>query len=297
MKSKYTIVTGTAILSLFIITFFAGCFTTGGSTGGGSTAPAAPKVNYVPDGTYTFYPRLRAHQGGVDKNVYLDRIEAKAGNVTIYLGDRPLGRGDSPDGQWHGRSRNVILQDLDRPERSYNVTNAGEDGYNGPHYLTFEKVTGTRFSLINNGYDTPYVFDEITISEPDVSLGLPPLKNGTYTFYPRLRAMQGGADQNVYLDRIVIRGGNFTLYLVDKPVGKGNNPEGQWSGRSRRVILQDLDHPQLVYNVTNAGEDGYNGPHYLTFQNVTATRFSLTNYGYDTPYIFDEITLGEPDAQ
>jgi hypothetical protein len=308
MKSKHTILTGAAILSLLIITFLIGCssflpglFPESSSGGGGSTAP---KVNYVPDGTYTFYPRLRVMQGGVDKDAYLDRITASGGTVNVYLVDKPIARGSSygigGNGWRYGARAVTILQDLDNPARTWNPTADGEDSVSGGNYITFEGVTAKRFSLTNNYVNPPLVFEEIVLGEPDVPLNLPPLKNGTYTFSPRLQVMQGGVEKTAYLDRIVVRSGYLTVYLVDKPIGKGSSygiGGNGWRYGARAVtILQDLDHPQLAYNPTADGEDSVTGGNYITFEGVTATRFSLANNYERVPFVFDEITLGEPDA-
>ena len=270
-----------------------------GDTTGSSSAAA---VQRIPQGTYTFYPRLRAHEGGVDKSAYIDRVEVKDNSVVIYLIDRPLGKGTRPDSSygWAGMySEGVVLQDLDRPSRTYNVTNRGTDEVTGGDYIVFQNVTGTRFSLTQTRANPPAVFDEIILDTPDVDLGLQPLKNGTYTFYPRLRAHEGGVDRNSYIDRITVRSGYLTVYLIDRPSGRGNRSDISygWSGMySDGVILQNLDHPQFVYNVINRGTDEVTGGEYIVFQNVTATRFSLTQTRANPPTVFEEIILGEPDS-
>ena len=164
MKSKHTILTGAAILSLLIITFLTGC---GSLFGGGS---AAAKVNYVPDGTYTFYPRLREMQGGVDKNGYLDRIEAKNGTVNIYLVNVAIAKGSRPEGDWYQifvPLTNIILQDLDNPSRTCTATASGGDDVTSGCYFTFQGVTATRFSLTNKYVNPPMIFDEVILGQPD----------------------------------------------------------------------------------------------------------------------------------
>jgi TolB-like protein len=125
------------------------------------------------------------------------------------------------------------------------------------------------------------------------------LRNGTYTFYPRLQVMQGGVDKPCYLDRIVVRSGYLTVYLVNTPIGKGSYygiGGNGWAGSARSsIILQDLDNPSRTWNPTTDGEDSVNGGNYITFEKVTATRFSLTNNYERVPLVFDEIILGEPD--
>ncbi|MDR1420012.1 MAG: hypothetical protein LBI86_06535 [Treponema sp.] len=303
MKRRHITLTGIAALTLVFITMlFAGCFTLGGSgsgsTGDGSTA--AP-VQYVSDGAYTFYPRLQATKAGVEMDeVYLDRIEAKGGTVTIYLSNTPLVKGGGPaGGNWVNSRNSSVLQDLDQPGRSYSPVNSGEDSVIGGVFLTFQGVrASTRFSLAHDYYDPPVVFEEIVLGEPDVPLNLPPLKNGTYTFSPRPQATVAGVETDAYIDRIVIRSGYFTVYLVNKAMGKGGTYGigGNWGNSLRSSVLQNLDYPQLRYNPVNSGEDSVSGGLFITFEGVTAARFNLSHYYYNPPIVFDEITLGEPDA-
>jgi hypothetical protein len=127
--------------------------------------------------------------------------------------------------------------------------------------------------------------------------------NGTYTFYPRPRAMRGGVDVDIYIDRIVIRGGYFNVFLVNTPQGKGNRPAGtaqdHWSNfyGKDKFLLQDLDNPRLSWNMVNYGDDkDGSGGIYNSFQGVTTKRFSYTNNTYTPSIVFEEIILGEPDA-
>jgi TolB-like protein len=121
-------------------------------------------------------------------------------------------------------------------------------------------------------------------------------QNGTYTFYPRLRANQGGVDKDIYVDRIVIRNNYLTIYMVDTPVGKSNryNPEGNWGGDTQRsTVLKDLN-SNLTWNVANTGRDTDTDGFYLTFLRVTTSRFSLANNNPYPTIIFDEIVLANP---
>jgi hypothetical protein len=118
----------------------------------------------------------------------------------------------------------------------------------------------------------------------------------TYIYSPRLREMQGGVDKNGYLDRIVVRSGYFTVYLVDRPVGNGDWPENSWgrtySGDISKVILQNLDDSRLAWTPAKVDRDDMTGGCYLTFQGVRGSRFSLTDNNYNPPYVFEEITIG-----
>jgi TolB-like protein len=122
-------------------------------------------------------------------------------------------------------------------------------------------------------------------------------QSGTYRFYPRLRANQGGVDKDIYVDRIIIRNNYLTVYLVDTSVGKANRnrPENNWGGNTQRsTVLKDLN-SSLIWNVANMGEDSDTNGFYITFFKVTVTRFSLANNNPYPPIIFDEIVLVNPN--
>jgi hypothetical protein len=122
------------------------------------------------------------------------------------------------------------------------------------------------------------------------------VSDGSYAYSPRLREAQGGVDKNGYLDRIVVRSGYFIVYLVDRPVGNGDWPENSWgrtySGDIGKVILQNLDNPQLAWSPAKVDRDEVTGGCYLSFQGVRGIRFSLTDNNYNPPYVFAEISVG-----
>jgi TolB-like protein len=127
------------------------------------------------------------------------------------------------------------------------------------------------------------------------------IKNGTYYFFPRLRAIRGGRDIKAYLDKIVVRSGYFNVYVVGAAVGGETtaDPEGSnyWGYmRGEWFTLQDLDRPRIAYTAT----EGTKGelPRVIGFQNVTGNRFKLTfAYQNDTPSIFEEIDLSKAEYQ
>jgi hypothetical protein len=126
--------------------------------------------------------------------------------------------------------------------------------------------------------------------------------NNTYTYFPRLREMQGGVNKDGYLDRIVARSGYFAIFLVDRPTGKGGYPgDGEFRGRDYgrdegKIILKNLNNPQQIWTPEKVDRDDENGGLYLTFQGVQGSRFSLTDNNFNPPYVFEEIILGRPDA-
>jgi hypothetical protein len=145
-----------------------------GGTGGGPAAqitqPPAPAAAGPKDGLYTFSPRPQAHP----INWYLDKVRVSKGYVTLYVitapkGDKNINWYTSPG--WTGNVYNAEtrLEDLDNPSKVY--APVGRDGGEAEDYegrvVTFEKVTGTRFSIVNTNQTPPIVFDEFTLGELD----------------------------------------------------------------------------------------------------------------------------------
>jgi TolB-like protein len=120
--------------------------------------------------------------------------------------------------------------------------------------------------------------------------------NGTYSFWPRIRATQAGRPIDVYLDKIIVSGGYVTIYITDKPQGNGGYYTfiGNWWNLND-VTLQDLDNPSKRPFMPVKYEQASPGA-ILVFENVTGKRFSLTTKRPTPEMVFDEITLGEPDA-
>jgi hypothetical protein len=125
------------------------------------------------------------------------------------------------------------------------------------------------------------------------------IPNGTYTYYPRPRATAAGIRINAYLDKIEVSGRDMVIYLDSWALGKGGYPGGGWlhsiAESNDRVILQDLDNPARTYHPVNHTWRDDHGGVALSFQNVTATRFSLTDTYYNPNSEFAEIVIGQPD--
>jgi len=125
-----------------------------------------------------------------------------------------------------------------------------------------------------------------------------PLRSGTYTFYPRLRAIRGGLDIDAYIDRIVIRGEYMNIFITNVPIGRGREPTGTWGygyANNNDIFIQDLDRPTRTWVRIAQGRDEVTGGVYVTFQGVTATRFSLTTRSDNPIMVFNEIIMGNPD--
>ena len=153
---------------------------------------------------------------------------------------------------------------------------------------------------------------------PAVTPALVPA-NGTYTFFPRLRAWRGANNVDAYLDRIVVRNGYLTVYLKGTASGDDkdgyrfmnfshwqyNNPHMDerwwinWGDHGlikeymNKVLLQDMDNPSKSYKAMDVGK-AEDGGRYYSFQNVQGTKFKLTD-GNNPPNFFEEIVLKNPD--
>jgi len=131
------------------------------------------------------------------------------------------------------------------------------------------------------------------------------IQDGTYTFWPRPRAMREGRDINMYLDRIVVRGGFFNMYFVATPTGVStNSPDmGNWAAYSFSFFLQDTDQPsrqplQAQNYTTEYANDGVYSV--ITFTNHNIKRFTLTQSlrgeTDPAPRVLEAIVIGDPDA-
>jgi hypothetical protein len=125
--------------------------------------------------------------------------------------------------------------------------------------------------------------------------------NGTYTFWPRIQGYRGAAKAPAFIVKIVVRGEYMSIFLTGTAQGPAESsiPEPDFRTIAlprERIILQDLDNPGKTYNPETKYEfedDVY----YFPFKGVTTRRFSLTNTYSTIPTVFEEIIIGEPDAQ
>jgi hypothetical protein len=127
------------------------------------------------------------------------------------------------------------------------------------------------------------------------------LKNGTYSFRPRLRVNQGGVNKDLYLDRVTVKNEYFTVFVTGSARDRGGRGAYRdysqfWDGGDR-VLLTDLDNTSRTWNFISKGDDDdVTGGYYYTFQNVTGRRFKFSTSQATPPYVVDEIILGEPDS-
>jgi TolB-like protein len=132
------------------------------------------------------------------------------------------------------------------------------------------------------------------------------IANGTYSFFPRPRAMVEGRDTNTYLEKIVVRGGFFIMYFTSVPIGLTNNLPTltrSWHWRSFSAIIQDLDRPSRTVTTTNRNDVNENGGTYAiwTFANHNIRQFSFKSTCTSAPdeteyhFIFEEINLNNAE--
>ncbi|MDR0303094.1 MAG: CsgG/HfaB family protein [Treponema sp.] len=139
----------------------------GGTSSAGKQAAQAKTPAKPKDGTYTFFPRIRATNAGLPINCYLHKIEVKGKYLIVYQsGDARIASGRGAPGYWY-ITYNVILTDLDNPTKTWQPTshqdNVGGTGYEA---LSFENVTAARFSLECSWYGQN-IYEEIILGEPD----------------------------------------------------------------------------------------------------------------------------------
>jgi len=133
-------------------------------------------------------------------------------------------------------------------------------------------------------------------------------KNGTYSFYPRPRAMLEGRDTDTYLEKIVVRGGYFIVYFSSVKIGLSkNNPSiiKSWHWRKFSAVIQDLDKPSRTVTSTNYDRVEENGGTYAiwTFANHNIRRISFKSICESDPkdteyhFIFEEIDMSKAEYE
>jgi len=136
-----------------------------------------------------------------------------------------------------------------------------------------------------------------TVTQPAQSRGA---ENGTYTMWPRPRAMQAGLPTNFYIAQIIVSNDYIVVFFARSAQGDfSNGHNGFWEIGD--FSLQDLDNPSRFYTPVQAREtsNGMGTLWSISFRHFPAKRFKMTANGrwpYGTePIVWEEITLGEPD--
>jgi hypothetical protein len=124
-------------------------------------------------------------------------------------------------------------------------------------------------------------------------------ENGTYTFWPRLRATNAGLPSEAYIPQIIVTSEYVVIFFSGIPEGDFENGMRGFYYKEN-FTLQDLNNPSRFYNPASAQSTG-NGMgriYNMSFVHFPSTRFKLTFKQYSDdqqPYVFEEIILGEPD--
>jgi TolB-like protein len=129
-------------------------------------------------------------------------------------------------------------------------------------------------------------------------------QNGTYTFWPRLRAMKSGlAADTIFIAQITVTRDFMVIHYCRTAAGPFKEGEDTYAPSGfyypQNFILQDLNNPSRSYNPVDARNHSNGMGRILStsFNRINSTRFKLTvgPYGENPPYVFEEIILGEPD--
>jgi len=127
------------------------------------------------------------------------------------------------------------------------------------------------------------------------------MENGTYTMWPRPRAMQAGLPINFYIAQIIASNDYIVVFFARSPTGDfSNGHSGFWE--TRDFSLQDLDNPSRFYTPVQAREtsNGMGTIWSISFNRFPATRFKMTANGRwpygSEPIVWEEIKMGEPDS-
>jgi hypothetical protein len=204
-----------------------------------------------------------------------------------------------------------MIQDLDNLRNSWQGVDNSRDT-SGDRYISFQGVTARRFSLTNNYGNPPTIFEEINLAdaefEPDGSgtaqaaqpAAQPAtIRNGTYTFWPRPRAKRAGVPVDADLEKVVVSSGYLVVFVnanAQGPITSKSPSGGNGWFVTSPAMIQDLDNPRLSWQgVGNSGDT--RGDRYISFQGVTARRFSLTNNYDSVPTIFEEINLADAEYE
>ncbi|MCL2720724.1 MAG: hypothetical protein FWD47_05235 [Treponema sp.] len=257
-------------------------------------------------GTYTFNPRPQASMGGMPQEIYIDRIVVHGNFMNIFLSNRAVGPSTGHGGVPYFMS-NSYIQDASLPQRTYAPVREAEqrEGQAVLWVVTFENVQSTSFSLVNTSRNPNLTFEGIVLNQPEAgSQPVPsnavipsgPIVNGTYSFFPRPQALQGGMPQGVYIDRIVVHGNFMNIFLSNRETGPSTGHSGV-PYYMNNSFIQDLDRPQVTYRPVREAEhrEGQAVFWVITFENVQSRRFALSNTSRNPNFVFEEIIIGNPD--
>jgi TolB-like protein len=131
------------------------------------------------------------------------------------------------------------------------------------------------------------------------------VKNGIYTFWPRLRPTRAGlAVNDVFIPQITVTKDFIVIHFCRNSAGAWKDEE--WNTGisgfyyAENFALQNLDNPSQFYSPVSAlcTSNGMGRIWALSYKRFNATRLKFAGKQYDSnpqPFVFEEIILGEPD--
>ena len=264
-------------------------------SGGGGGAP----VNRLQEGTYTFWPRLQAVKNGIPQAVYVHQVVVRGRNVLVYIGEASRGPSTSYYGVTGSWLSGALLTNLDNSSQSWSSTSVSRTGDHriGSIVLSFENVSGTRFSMESGSGNDIVIFEEIQLTRPDAPLQTSQARAGTYTFWPRVQAIRSGMPQAVYIHQVVVRGRHTLVYIGESARGPSTSYYGITGAWLSGALITDLDNPSQSWSYVGIqrSDDNNLGSIILSFENISGTRFSLESGSGNDIVIFEEFILGDPD--
>jgi len=126
------------------------------------------------------------------------------------------------------------------------------------------------------------------------------LKNGTYSFFPRLQATQSGVKRDYYIAQIIVSSDYIVIYFSPRAIGDFNKPTIGNSKGAKDFIAQDLDSPTRFYTAVNT--EHASGLVSVTVSSVSfrrfpAAKFKLTVGESSEPLIWGEIDLSKAEYE
>ncbi|MDR1904157.1 MAG: penicillin-binding protein activator LpoB [Treponema sp.] len=173
----------------------------------------------------------------------------------------------------------------------------GQWSRNVPTGATIAALTENYAPAVTGPASIPAVNSARPSIIPPAAPAPPALIDGTYRFNPRIQAFQGARAVHVYLDRIVVRRGYMTIYIINTPEGDGSGYGSSLIGSWKNASLKDMDNNRsgrLVQAVPSGPPFGSVCAYDLSYQNITGTRLTLTSTD-NPPIEFYDIVLEQPD--
>ena len=187
----------------------------------------------------------------------------------------------------------------DRRVQALLASDAGASAGGGSQAVSYGGALAGTQSGTDSGNDSR-VEDMTAQAQAIVQTVTPPRQTGpqkgTYTFSPRPRASNAGVPINAYIIKIEVQDRYMVIHQTSVASGmRGRADPGYWY-INYNVVLTDLDNPTRAWSPIRHVDDpfGANTGETLSFEGVTATRFSLECNWYGIN-IYNEINLA--DAQ